>query len=67
MRRRGSQPSCTAWRVIENAPVMIDWLAMIAAKVASSTSGTCSASGQRRKKMLPSVGSPARTIAAWPA
>src|SRR6266851_3243179 len=26
---RGSQPSCIAWRVIEKAPVMIDWLAMI--------------------------------------
>jgi hypothetical protein len=36
---RGSQPSWIAWRVIENAPVMIDWLAMIVAIVASTTRG----------------------------
>jgi hypothetical protein len=28
-----------AWRVIENEPVMIAWLAMMVATVASTTSG----------------------------
>ena len=35
----GSQPSCMAWRVIENDPVMIAWLAMTVATAASTTSG----------------------------
>ena len=35
----GNQPSWIAWRVIENAPVMIAWLAMMVANVASSTIG----------------------------
>ena len=52
IRSRGSQPSWMACRVIENAPVMIDWLAMIVAIVASTTSGISSADGHRRKKML---------------
>jgi hypothetical protein len=38
--RRGIQPSRIAWRVMEKAPVMIDWLAMMVATVASSTIGT---------------------------
>ena len=37
---RGSHPRWIACRVIEKAPVMIAWLAMIVAAVASSTSGT---------------------------
>ena len=37
MRSRGSQPSWIACRVIENAPVMMDWLAMMVATVARST------------------------------
>ena len=48
MRRRGSQPSWIACRVIENAPVMIDWLAMIVAIVARTTNGISSASGHSR-------------------
>ena len=39
MVRPGSQPSCIAWRVIENEPVMMAWLAMMVATVASSTIG----------------------------
>ncbi len=35
----GIQPSCMAWRVIENEPVMMAWLAMMVATVASTTSG----------------------------
>jgi hypothetical protein len=45
---RGSQPSCIAWRVIEKAPVMIDWLAMIVAIVASTTSGKSRKEGHSR-------------------
>ena len=48
MVRRGSQPSWIAWRVIEKAPVMIDWLAMMVATVASRISGVSSGAGQRR-------------------
>src|SRR4029077_1914355 len=47
----GSQPSWIACRVIENAPVMIDWLAMTVATVASTTRGMSSAEGQSLKKM----------------
>jgi len=39
MRTPGNQPSCMAWRVIEYVPVMIAWLAMMVASVASSTMG----------------------------
>ena len=39
MAKPGSQPSCIAWRVIENEPVMIAWLAMMVATVARATSG----------------------------
>ena len=45
---RGSQPSWIAWRVIEKAPVMIDWLAMTVAIVASTISGVSSGAGQSR-------------------
>ena len=48
MTRRGSQPSWIAWRVIEKAPVMIDWLAITVATVASAMSGVSSGVGQRR-------------------
>jgi hypothetical protein len=44
----GSQPSWMAWRVIEKMPVMMDWLAMIVAIVASKTSGISNADGQSR-------------------
>ena len=44
----GSQPSRIACRVIEKAPVMIDWLAMIVANVARMTSGTSNADGHSR-------------------
>ena len=37
--RPGNQPSCIACRVRENAPVMMAWLAMMVASVASTTSG----------------------------
>ena len=43
--RRGSQPSWIACRVMENEPVMIAWLAMMVAAVASSTMGTSRACG----------------------
>jgi len=39
METPGSQPSCMAWRVIEKDPVMMAWLAMMVAMVASATSG----------------------------
>ena len=64
---RGIQPSWMAWRVMENAPVMIDWLAMMVAIVASATMGTSSTGGQRRKKILSAVGAPASTMAPCPA
>ena len=35
----GNQPSCMACRVIEKEPVMMAWLAMMVAIVASATSG----------------------------
>ena len=56
-----------AWRVIEKAPVMIAWLAMMVASVDRITSGTSKGAGQSRKKMLPSVGAPSSTMAACPA
>ena len=37
IRSRGSRSSCTAWRVTENAPVMVACEAMTAASVASTT------------------------------
>ena len=48
MAMRGSQPSWIAWRVIEKAPVMIDWLAMTVATVASTIIGVSSGAGQSR-------------------
>ena len=48
MCRRGSQPSWIACRVIENAPVMIDWLAMMVAIVARITKGMSNGSGHSR-------------------
>ena len=36
---RGSWPSCTAWRVIENTPEITACEAMTVAIVASTTSG----------------------------
>ena len=45
MCRRGHSPSWIACRVIENAPLMIAWLAMMVATVASSTSGAAGPAG----------------------
>ena len=53
MFRPGNQPSCIAWRVREKAPVMIAWLAMIVAQVASTTSGTTAQPGASMKNGLP--------------
>ena len=53
MVRPGSQPSCIAWRVIENEPVMMAWLAMMVATVASSTIGYTDQAGAIRKNGLP--------------
>ena len=39
MLRPGNQPSWIAWRVMENTPVMIAWLAMMVASVARITIG----------------------------
>ncbi len=39
MEKRGSNPSCMACRVIENAPVITAWLAMTVATVAMQTIG----------------------------
>ena len=61
IRSLGSQPSWIACRVIEKAPVMIDWLAMMVATVASTMSGISKVPGQSRKKMLPAVGAPSST------
>ena len=49
MFRPGNQPSCIACRVRENAPVMIDWLAMTVAQVASTTSGITAQAGASLK------------------
>ena len=68
MCRRGHNPSCIACRVIENAPLMIAWLAMMVAMVASATSGTCSAAGHSTKNGLaPAATSPSTTTAVCPA
>ena len=52
MWRRGHNPSWIACRVIEKAPLMIDWLAMIVATVASATSASCNACGHSVKNGL---------------
>ena len=44
----GIQPSWMACRVIENAPVMIDWLAMMVATVHRMIRGKVSHGGHRR-------------------
>ena len=68
MCRRGHRPSWIACRVIEKVPLMIAWLAMMVAAVASATSGTCSGAGHSAKNGLASVAAvPSITIAAWPA
>ncbi len=46
----GHNPSWMACRVMENAPLMMDWLAITVAIVARPTSAICKASGQRRKR-----------------
>ena len=48
MRRRGHQPSWIACRVIEKAPVMIAWLAMMVATVDRMISGSSSGGGHSR-------------------
>ncbi len=50
IRRRGNQPSSIACRVIEKAPVMMDWLAMIVASVASTMSGSSATGGHRAEE-----------------
>ena len=68
MCRRGHRPSWIAWRVIEKVPLMMAWLAMMVATVASTTSGTCSGAGHSTKNGLPSAGTaPSTTTAVWPA
>ncbi len=37
-----------AWRVMEKAPVIMDWLAITVATAARITKGTSSGGGQRR-------------------
>ena len=48
MRSRGHQPSWIACAVIEKAPVMIDWLAMMVATVDRMISGSSNGAGHRR-------------------
>ena len=68
MSKGGSQPSCMAWRVMEKDPVMIAWLAMMVASVASTTSGINPQPGASRKNGLaPLATGPASNNAAWPA
>jgi hypothetical protein len=67
MRNPGNQPSCIAWRVSENEPVMIAWLAMMVATVASSTSGKIAQPGASLKKGLPPRSGLSRRSAVWPA
>jgi hypothetical protein len=43
-----------AWRVIEQVPLMMAWLAMMVAAVASTTRGTCNTAGHNRKNGLAS-------------
>ena len=52
MVRRGRKPSCTAWRVTENAPEITAWEAITVATVASTTIGSCAQSGISRKNGL---------------
>ena len=52
MCRRGHKPSWIACRVIENVPLMIAWLAMMVATVASTTSGTCRDSRAQHEKRI---------------
>ena len=49
MCRRGHNPNWMACRVIENAPLIIAWLAMIVAIVENTTSATCKLAGIARK------------------
>ncbi len=50
-----------AWRVMEKAPVMIAWLAMMVASVASPTSGITAHPGACRKKGFAPLGMPPST------
>ena len=50
--RRGKKPSRIAWRVIENAPLITAWDAMIAAIVDKITIGIRAHSGNSRKNGL---------------
>jgi hypothetical protein len=68
MCRRGQRPSWIACLVIENAPEMIAWLAMMVATVASATMGICKRSGHSAKKGFPPFSTePVTTSAVWPA
>ncbi len=66
MVRGGSSPSCTAWRLSENAPEMTAWLAMTVAIVARITTGICSALGNSRKNGSFAAPGWFSTSDAWP-
>jgi hypothetical protein len=55
-----------AWRDTENAPVMTACEAITVAAVASTTSGTVSWSGTRRKNGARTVDGSSMTSAPWP-
>ena len=64
--RRGRNPSCTAWRVTENAPEITAWEAMIVATVASATIGMRAQWGKSRKNGLSTAFGELRISAPWP-
>ena len=63
---RGNWPSCTACWVIEKTPVITDWLAMMAASVASITMGRCAQCGMTEKKAMEASPGLRSKAAPWP-
>ena len=63
---RGRNPSCTAWRVTENAPEMSACDAITVASVASSTIGMRAQCGISRKNGLSIAFGEPRISEPWP-
>ena len=66
MSMRGRYPSCTAWRVSENAPEITACEAITVAIVVSTTSGIVAHAGARWKNGCSAAVGSRRTSAPWP-
>jgi hypothetical protein len=66
IRSRGRKPSCTAWRVTENAPEITACEAITVATVASSTIGIRAQCGMSRKNGFSIACGEPRMSAPWP-